>query len=155
MRVVGRSLLAYSRSKESATEKLHAAPAFLSKPDSRIFIVLLRGKSEGGRTTATNKPTERNKELSAIVLIQPAASGDKLSLDGAANQFCCLHQQTRPVLGEIPPARNLGFQPAVSLHRPGSDLDQHRNPRDRKDPAPGGWGPAAIMASSSRRAFIG
>ena len=26
----------------------------------------------------------------------------------------------------------------MPLHRPGSDLDQHRNPRDRKDPAPGG-----------------
>jgi hypothetical protein len=34
-------------------------------------------------------------------LIQRAASGDKLSLDGAANQFSCLHQETRDTLVEV------------------------------------------------------
>jgi hypothetical protein len=57
-----------------------------------------------------NKPTEGNKGLSGIVFIQRAASGDKLSLDGAANQFSCLHQQTRGVLVEVQVARNLEIQ---------------------------------------------
>jgi hypothetical protein len=93
------------------------SPGLIKTCDTRILIVLLRGKSEGGRTTATNTPTERNKDLSVIVLIQPAASGDKLSLDGdgAANQFFCLQQETGDVLGEVEDARNLDIQPAVPL----------------------------------------
>jgi hypothetical protein len=47
------------------------------KIGSRIFIALLRGKSEGGTNDATNKPTERNKDLSVIVFIKLSASGYK------------------------------------------------------------------------------
>jgi hypothetical protein len=53
-----------------------------------------------------------------IVLIQRAASGDKLGLREAANQFFRLHQETRDVLLCYEDARNLEFQPAVPLHRP-------------------------------------
>jgi hypothetical protein len=42
-----------------------------------------------------------NTDLSAILLIQPAATGNKLSLDGAANQFLCLPQETRDNLVEV------------------------------------------------------
>jgi hypothetical protein len=45
--------------------------------------------------------TERNMDLSVIVFIKLAASGDKLGLDGATTQFFCLHQQTRGVLLEV------------------------------------------------------
>jgi hypothetical protein len=54
-----------------------------------------------GRTTATNKPTERNKDLSVIVLIKPAASGFKNLLHTAANHFFCLPLQTGNTLGEV------------------------------------------------------
>ena len=84
---------------------------------------------------ATNKPTERNKDLSVIVLIKPAASGFKNLLHTAANQFFCLHQQTRPVLVEVLPARNLGVHLSVPLHQPPSHLIQNRKPFNRKDPA--------------------
>jgi hypothetical protein len=54
-----------------------------------------------GRTSATKAATQRNKDLSAIVVVKPTASGDKLSLDGAANQFFSLPLQTRDALGEV------------------------------------------------------
>jgi hypothetical protein len=36
-----------------------------------------------------------------IIFVKPTASGDKLSLDGAANQIFCLQQQTRDTLREV------------------------------------------------------
>jgi hypothetical protein len=46
----------------------------------------LKGKTEGW-TNVTKEATERNMDLSVIVFIKTATSGDKLGLDGAANQF--------------------------------------------------------------------
>jgi hypothetical protein len=82
--------------------------------------------------------TEGNKGLSVVVLIQLVITLLPYRLHEAANQIFSLQQQTRDALGEVEDARNLGFHLSVPLHRPGSDLDQHRNPRDRKDSAPGG-----------------
>ena len=73
-----------------------------------------------------------------IVLIQPAAIGFKNLLHTAANQFLCLHQETRDVLVEVEDARNLEFHPAVSLHRPGSDLNNESPIFDSQGLAPGG-----------------
>jgi hypothetical protein len=42
-------------------------------------------KLKDGRTSATKEATERNMDLSVIVYIKIAASGDKLGLDGATN----------------------------------------------------------------------
>jgi hypothetical protein len=61
-------------------------------------------------------------DLSVIVLVKPAASGCKLSPDGAAIQFFCLQQETRHALLCYEHARNLEFQFSVLLHQPGSDL---------------------------------
>jgi hypothetical protein len=40
-------------------------------------------------------------DLSVVVYIQLAASGDKIRLDGAANHFFCLQRQTGDVLGGV------------------------------------------------------
>jgi hypothetical protein len=62
-------------------------------------------------------------DLSVIAFIKLAASGDKLGLDGATNLNFCLQQQTRPVLGEIPPAQKLDIQLSVLLYRLSSVLN--------------------------------
>jgi hypothetical protein len=90
-----------------------------------------------------------------IVLIQPAASGNKIGLREAANQFFCLHQETRHVLLCYEHARNLDIQSSVLLHQPASHLDQNRKPFPCKDLALWGHRRLSIMTSSSRRECIG
>jgi hypothetical protein len=67
---------------------------------------------------ATKEATERNMDISVVVYMQTASSGELHGLHGAANQFLYLPQQTLPVSGEIPPARNLDIQLSVLLHQP-------------------------------------
>jgi hypothetical protein len=66
-----------------------------SKLDSRISIVLLRGKSEGGTTECHEQPTEGNKGLSVVDLIQLVITLLPYRFHEAANQFFSLQQQTR------------------------------------------------------------
>ena len=96
MHVVGRSLLVYSRSKESTTEKLHAAPSFYQNLTHEYSSSSSEANLKEGRTTAANKPTERNKDLSVIALIKPAASGFKNLLHTAANQFSAFTNKHGP-----------------------------------------------------------
>jgi hypothetical protein len=153
MHVVGRSLLAYSRSKESATEKLHAAPSFYQNLALAYPSSSLEEKLKDGRTSVTNKPTERNKDLPVIAFIKPAASSNKNGLHRAANQFFCLPLQTGDVLGEVEDARNLDIQSSVLLHQPASHIPQGRKPFPCKDLAPGGhrrlWPPLHVGCSSA------
>jgi hypothetical protein len=66
----------------------------------------------------TKEATERNMDLSVIVFMQTAPSGDELRPHGAANQFLWLHQQTGDVLGEVHDARSLDMLLSVLLHQP-------------------------------------
>jgi hypothetical protein len=104
-----------------------------SKLDSRMSIVLLRSKSEGGTTECHERTTEGNKGLSVVILIQLVITLLPYRFHEAANQFFSLQQQTWRVLVEVLLARNLGFQLSVLLHRPPSHLIQNRKPVNRKD----------------------
>jgi hypothetical protein len=54
--------------------------------------------------------------ISVVVFIQLVITLLPYRFLRAANQFFCLHQQTRGVLVEVQVARNLGFRLSVLLH---------------------------------------
>ena len=80
-------------------------------PGSETSIISqrpLRGTSgPGEKQSATTEATERNMGLSVVVLIQLVITLLPYRFHEAANQFFCLHQQTRRVLVEVQLARNL------------------------------------------------
>jgi hypothetical protein len=97
----------------------------------------------------------RNMDLSVVVFMHLAASGDQLGLHWPANQFLCLPNQTRPVLIEVLPARFVHENRTDFLHQPANPLHQNAKPFPRKDPAPGGhpqlWPLLHVGLASARR----
>jgi hypothetical protein len=83
---------------------------------------------------------ERNMDLSVIVFMQLAASGDGHRLHRAANQFFYLQLQTRHVLLEVVHAVSVPENRTDFLHQPAVLvlLPQNEKPFARKDLAPGG-----------------
>jgi hypothetical protein len=73
--------------------------------------------------------------LSVVVYIQLAASGDKIRLHGAANQFQEEQRQTRHVLVAVVHAPKLDIKLSVLLHQPAIHLSQNEKLFCRDSPA--------------------
>ena len=66
---------------------MHSEPPFHQNLALEYPSSSWEAKLKDERTSATKEATEQNMGLSVVVYIQLAASGDKIRLDGATNQF--------------------------------------------------------------------
>jgi hypothetical protein len=106
------------------------------------------------RSSARTQATERKMGLSVVVFVQLVITLLPYRFHEAANQFFCLHQETRDVLVEVDDARKTAGLMSSGLHQPASHLDQNRKPSPCKDLALGGhrrlWPLLHVGLSSAR-----